>query len=921
MLIKCNKTGEEYEITDREVGEKIECPCCGEKYVVDENVIPADDYAVCIVRKTAAIAAIIEISFDENVPQSNVGQYEELFNRAYGQNDAAAQVKLARILIETEKEPELGRFWFEQAARQGCPEAEFWMAERYYQRGILDTAQRYYETAARHGHALAKSIVEKIIFSEWGGCTKGAGKSIYERALLADGKDKKFGKCLCDKYGVRAVYPYWADKAMPEYGSPSGTSYIIGSFKEEKDVPRDLLSEISHLIGMKLQYSGRYIDTGIPGETKFLFCYAVCPFVDDSGDRENSGSSHAMDVKLQIPDDSDDISKLRLIWRETIDMNCPLCEAKLKLQTRLLGGLVRCPLCNKAFMAKGEGIMTTEERKECRDEANRCKEKKTVEDTIYGKNATGRVISSLRLMFGVKACDVSNLTVGGSFRSPWPGLYIDVVFQDHQFNNAAVPQIKNLLSKSLGYAMWLVDVTHDWCDIVRFYVRKDRPCEQDEHVKTEIEMIKKENYVAKYNRGKECVHPIVKSREKEEDRLTYLLFGEGEESVNRFDFYDYLKKKFHDFILTGFFINNQPPGESWTLSCGFKDGFGVVIRSEHPLTVEALSMLKSDLEKRFSRLLSLVKIRGRKPVDYCFSVLQPKVGNGAPSRMSSSSPNQVGQFTQKQQTRMEPMKTTIKPTAVQHIGKGLNIDWTRENQVFSSMIARYGISKFKVEMVNPFCSEICIPLSANANAVRKFANDLFHELDVLDADCNLDFGQHTDCSVLDLDADSRCCYIVFNHHDVKEASYGDPLYKYKVEAISGGCGDEDGDDSDEPADSGLTPAQIMKYIADGIRSGALRSKSGEGYFVLKGEFYDAIEAGRKTTEYRDLTPRNLAKSIGIKTVKLQRGYGHPGQPPEQMRFEVASVGLLDADDRECDPYAIPPGFIATTIAIHLGKRI
>jgi hypothetical protein len=80
-------------------------------------------------------------------------------------------------------------------------------------------------------------------------------------------------------------------------------------------------------------------------------------------------------------------------------------------------------------------------------------------------------------------------------------------------------------------------------------------------------------------------------------------------------------------------------------------------------------------------------------------------------------------------------------------------------------------------------------------------------------------------------------------------------------------------------------------------------------------------AGRKTTEYRDLTPRNLSKSIGIKTVKLQRGYGHPGQPPEQMRFGVVSVGLLDADDRECDPYNIPDGFIATTIAIHLGKRI
>ena len=40
-----------------------------------------------------------------------------------------------------------------------------------------------------------------------------------------------------------------------------------------------------------------------------------------------------------------------------------------------------------------------------------------------------------------------------------------------------------------------------------------------------------------------------------------------------------------------------------------------------------------------------------------------------------------------------------------------------------------------------------------------------------------------------------------------------------------------------------------------------------------------------------------------------------------MRYEVKSVGLLDADDRECDPYNIPPGFFATTIAIHLGKRI
>ena len=81
--------------------------------------------------------------------------------------------------------------------------------------------------------------------------------------------------------------------------------------------------------------------------------------------------------------------------------------------------------------------------------------------------------------------------------------------------------------------------------------------------------------------------------------------------------------------------------------------------------------------------------------------------------------------------------------------------------------------------------------------------------------------------------------------------------------------------------------------------------SGEGYFVLKGEFYDAIEMGRKKTEYRDLTPRNLSMSIGIKTVKFQRGYGHPGHPPRQMRFEVSSVRLMDASDRECDPLRHP----------------
>ena len=276
------------------------------------------------------------------------------------------------------------------------------------------------------------------------------------------------------------------------------------------------------------------------------------------------------------------------------------------------------------------------------------------------------------------------------------------------------------------------------------------------------------------------------------------------------------------------------------------------------------------------------------------------------------------------QIKKEKLDMSIKHQKVsvpQHIGKGTRVDWSQENKAFAEMIARYGIKKFHVEMANPYCAEISIPMNVNENTVRKFANDLFHELDVLDADYELDFGQHTDCSVLDMNEDARCYYVVFNHHDVKDTAPGDAMYKYKMEAISAGLEDDEDDDSDEPTSGELTPTQVMKYIANGIKSGEFKSKSGEGYFVLKGEYFDEIKAGRKTTEYRDLSPRNLSKSIGIKTVKLQRGYGHPGQPPEQMRFEVSSVGLLDADNRECDPYNIPDGFIATTIAIHLGKRI
>ena len=266
------------------------------------------------------------------------------------------------------------------------------------------------------------------------------------------------------------------------------------------------------------------------------------------------------------------------------------------------------------------------------------------------------------------------------------------------------------------------------------------------------------------------------------------------------------------------------------------------------------------------------------------------------------------------------MKRNTTTTTPQHLGKGTRVDWSRENKVFSEMLAKHGIGKFQVEMVNPYCAEVSIPMTESRSVVRGFANDLFHALDILDDGYDLEFGQLTDCSGIDINDDAKCYYVLFNQHDVAECNSGDGKYKYKIEAITAN-GEDDEDYAGPNNGDGGEAERIMQLISAGIKSGAIKSKSGEGYFVLKGEFYDAIEAGRKTTEYRDLTPRNLSLSIGIKTVKFQRGYGHPGQPPKQMRFEVKSVRLMDADDRECDPYNIPKGFIATTIAIHLGKRI
>jgi len=76
------------------------------------------------------------------------------------------------------------------------------------------------------------------------------------------------------------------------------------------------------------------------------------------------------------------------------------------------------------------------------------------------------------------------------------------------------------------------------------------------------------------------------------------------------------------------------------------------------------------------------------------------------------------------------------------------------------------------------------------------------------------------------------------------------------------------------------------------------------HLVLKHKWYDLIEKGEKTVEYRDDTPYWRARILGCDRVTFHRGY-----TKTTMTFEITfkSYGL----------FALVQG----QIEIHLGKRI
>jgi len=229
-------------------------------------------------------------------------------------------------------------------------------------------------------------------------------------------------------------------------------------------------------------------------------------------------------------------------------------------------------------------------------------------------------------------------------------------------------------------------------------------------------------------------------------------------------------------------------------------------------------------------------------------------------------------------------------------------------ETMQGVLTRNGIERWNVDMLNPYLVDIMIPVSVGEAKAVKTLNELFHALGVLPEDENLGMAESRDYCASCMNEDGETYSMIFNIPFAKEFKEDDEEYQFTLKAIH----------ESDAAEAEAEEEEEMRTIVDAIKAGRLKSKSPDGYLVLKAEFYDAIEAGTKKVEYRDFTEYNLKRTIGIKTVRFNRGYV---KNAPQMRWEVEKVVLLDGDDNECDPFNVPENFWPVTIAIRLGKRI
>lgn len=237
-------------------------------------------------------------------------------------------------------------------------------------------------------------------------------------------------------------------------------------------------------------------------------------------------------------------------------------------------------------------------------------------------------------------------------------------------------------------------------------------------------------------------------------------------------------------------------------------------------------------------------------------------------------------------------------------------DFALVNETVMPIVERYVLEDTEPGLYNPFLFALTVPVKNGEDKTIKCANEIFHALGILPKDRTLAMAEAGDYCAIFTDEGGETYTLLFNHPVAMAFKSGDEEYEFTIK----------GRNEIEEAEAEAEEAE-MRSLVEGIKAGRLKSKTPDGYLVLAGEFYDAIEVGKKTVEYRDFTEYNIKRTIGLKTVRFNRGYGSKGKPPKQMQWEVKGVVLMDGDENECDPYNVPEDFWPVTIALLLGRRI
>ena len=231
------------------------------------------------------------------------------------------------------------------------------------------------------------------------------------------------------------------------------------------------------------------------------------------------------------------------------------------------------------------------------------------------------------------------------------------------------------------------------------------------------------------------------------------------------------------------------------------------------------------------------------------------------------------------------------------------------NEVIDKAMFGVAYSKLRFED-NPFAFRVEIMGDCGEAFALEKCNALFHELGLLDNAKNLGVGDaDTYCELSRYSIAGKHCYIAsFNHPKVLKFKHGTGDERFVLSKQRWNLNFD-----------AKNNKEIMQIIND-LNSGRIRGKLSEGRFVMEDYRYDRVEKGEEDKEWILLTRGQLARSIGIKTVRLYRDDGTM-KPKTYMRWEVKAVNLVDANENECDATNVPPCFWPENILIHLGKRL